>query len=454
MKKVSKLYVFTVFLFAVLLLSADLIFARIISNEENGSYIFMNRIFAEISARISEDDKTDISSDAVTSAINEIYYAHINELKSEYGNSSIPERVYYIPVSSQDSEVSLMNPDKDYEKIWALQTDGRIYGFVVFEYTQSSYSKLRLLTFLCIAAAFLIAIGICIYIGVFILRPFDKLSSYPEKLSKNQLTEKLPETKNRMFGKFTWGINMLGDRIASDRRRIGELSREHLTMLTTIAHGIKTPVSNIKLYADAISTGLYQPDGKVNESDAEVATKISKNADDIATIVKELIDKAQGGVVDFEPDIKSFYLSELIDFLKEEYENRLNVLKVPHTFELEGNAMIKSDRDGICRILSQLMENAIKYGNGEGINVRISKDEEGYLFSVKNKGSVVPNKELPFLFNSFYRGSNSEGVPGSGIGLFECYEITHRLNGDIYARSDSEKSEMEFEVYLPGASCT
>ena len=116
--------------------------------------------------------------------------------------------------------------------------------------------------------------------------------------------------------------------------------------------------------------------------------------------------------------------------------------------------MIKSDRDGICRILSQLMENAIKYGNGEGINVRISKDEEGYLFSVKNKGSVVPNKELPFLFNSFYRGSNSEGVPGSGIGLFECYEITHRLNGDIYARSDSEKSEMEFEVYLPGASCT
>ena len=454
MKKVSKLYIFTVFLFAVLLLSADLIFARIISNEENGSYIFMNRIFDEISARVSEDDKTDISSDAVTSAINEIYYAHINELKSEYGNSSIPERVYYIPVSSQDSEVSLMNPDKDYEKIWALQTDGRIYGFVVFEYTQSSYSKLRLLTFLCIAAAFLIAIGICIYIGVFILRPFDKLSSYPEKLSKNQLTEKLPETKNRMFGKFTWGINMLGDRLASDRRRIGELSREHLTMLTTIAHGIKTPVSNIKLYADAISTGLYQPDGKVNESDAEVATKISKNADDIATIVKELIDKAQGGVVDFEPDIKSFYLSELIDFLKEEYENRLNVLKVPHTFELEGNAMIKSDRDGICRILSQLMENAIKYGNGEGINVRISKDEEGYLFSVKNKGSVVPNKELPFLFNSFYRGSNSEGVPGSGIGLFECYEITHRLNGDIYARSDSEKSEMEFEVYLPCASCT
>ena len=116
--------------------------------------------------------------------------------------------------------------------------------------------------------------------------------------------------------------------------------------------------------------------------------------------------------------------------------------------------MIKSDKDGICRILSQLMENAIKYGNGDGINVRISKDEEGYLISVKNKGKVVPNKELPFLFNSFYRGSNSEGIPGSGIGLFESYEITRKLNGDIYARSDAENSEMEFAVYLPGATYT
>ena len=170
---------------------------------------------------------------------------------------------------------------------------------------------------------------------------------------------------------------MLNDKLASDRKRINELSRDHLTMLTTIAHGIKTPVANIKLYADAIETGLYQPDGAVNESDAEVASKISKNADDITEIVKELIDKASGGIVDFEPEIKNFYLSELTDFLNEEYGKRLEVLRIPYRFEVESNAMIKSDKTGLCRILSQLMENAVKYGNGEGIFVRIRKDEEG-----------------------------------------------------------------------------
>ena len=440
-------------LYALLFLSAYILFSKVIRRNEDSAYVLMNRVFNELESYLS-DSGEEITADSVCAGIDEVYYARIDDLKKEYGNDPIPERVYFISAEAGSGEVSLINPDKDYEKLWALRSSEGICGFVVFEYGESRFSKLLIFTELCIAAAFLITLGVCIYIGTHILRPFEKLSSYPEKLSKNQLTEKLPETKNRFFGRFTWGINMLSDRLTSDRRRIGELSREHLTMLTTIAHGIKTPVSNIKLYADAISTGLYQPDGKVNESDAEVAGKISRNADEIASIVKELIDKAQGGVVDFEPSIQNFYLNELISFLNEEYGNRLNVLKIPHSFELESDAIIKSDRDGICRILSQLMENAIKYGNGGGINVRISKDEEGYLISVKNKGKVIPDKELPFLFNSFYRGSNSEGIPGSGIGLFECYEITRKLCGDIYARSDAENSETEFAVYLPGATHT
>ena len=205
-------------------------------------------------------------------------------------------------------------------------------------------------------------------------KPFEKLSDYPEKLSKNEITEKLPETKNRMFGKFIWGINMLSDNIKNKQKKVDELSRDQMTMLTTMAHGIKTPVANIKLYADAISTGLYQENGEVNKSDAEIAGKISKNADDITDIVKDLIDKASGTVVDFEPDIQPFYMKELLDFLEEEYSNRLNVLNIPYTFEMNHNAMVKSDKSGICRILSQIMDNAIKYGSGEGIKVNLNKE--------------------------------------------------------------------------------
>ena len=448
MKRAVKLYVITILLFALIFVAANISFGITVQSSERNSYALMNRVFSEFEDKVFLADAIAIPVDVYNEIIDEIWYDHISDYETEYGSSALPSKVYFLPAES-DSSVGLLNRDSENEKLWTLQRYGRIEGFMVFEYNGSRYGDLWLAMNISFMAVFFLLIGICTYIACYVLEPFNTLSSYPEKLSKNQLTEKIPETKNRYFGRFTWGINMLNDRLVSDRNRINELSRDHLTMLTTIAHGIKTPVSNIKLYSEAIETGMYQPDGKVNQSDAEVAAKISKNADDITAIVKELIDKASGGVVAFEPNIITFYLSELTDFLNEEYNNRLDVLKIPHTFTIESNAMISSDKDGICRVLSQLMENAIKYGDGKGISVNIRKGEEGYYFSVKNKGKVLDEKELPYIFNSFWRGSNSEGVPGSGIGLFECYEIVRRLSGDIYARSDLSGTEMEFEVYLP-----
>lgn len=448
MKRAGKFYIITASLFACIFTAANLFFGTLSNKQEEDIYVLMNRVFSEIEVACEAYSADELTEEIVTMVISDVYYARTSEYASEYGQLSLPERVYYIPAEYSDTGVTLLNRDKEFEKVWMLGRDGEVLGFVVFEFVESGYGSLRILMNIVIAVCFAVTLGICFFINSYVLRPFNKFASYPEKLSKNQLTEKLPETKNRLFGRFTWGINMLNDKLASDRKRINELSRDHLTMLTTIAHGIKTPVANIKLYADAIETGLYQPEGKVNESDAEVAAKISKNADDITEIVKELIDKASGGVVDFEPEISSFYLSELTEFLREEYGKRLDVLRIPYKFEVDDNAMIKSDKNGLCRILSQLMENAIKYGNGEGIFVNIRKDEEGYYISVRNKGKVLDKKELPFIFNSFWRGSNSEGIEGSGIGLFESFEIARRLDGEIYARADEGNSEMEFEVFL------
>ena len=448
MKRAGKFYIITASLFACIFTAANLFFGTLSNKQEEDIYVLMNRVFSEIEVACEAYSADELTEETVTSVIKDVYYLHTSDYASEYGALSLPKRVYYISAEYSDTGVTLLNRDKEFEKVWMLAHDGKVQGFVVFEFAESGYVSLHIMLNVVIAACFTIALAICIYINSYVLRPFDKFASYPEKLSKNQLTEKLPETRNRFFGRFTWGINMLNDKLASDRKRINELSRDHLTMLTTIAHGIKTPVANIKLYADAIETGLYQPEGKVNESDAEVAAKISKNADDITEIVKELIDKASGGVVDFEPEISSFYLSELTEFLREEYGKRLDVLRIPYKFEVDDNAMIKSDKNGLCRILSQLMENAIKYGNGEGIFVNIRKDEEGYYISVRNKGKVLDKKELPFIFNSFWRGSNSEGIEGSGIGLFESFEIARRLDGEIYARADEGNSEMEFEVFL------
>ena len=154
-------------------------------------------------------------------------------------------------------------------------------------------------------------------------------------------------------------------------------------------------------------------------------------------------------MVVFEPHVEAFYLTEIEDFIRREYDNRLNVLRIPYTIDLKSRVMISSDKSGICRILTQLLENAIKYGDGRGITVTVDKNEDGYVFSVRDVGRRIPDSEMPYVFNSFWRGSNASDVEGNGLGLYEASFIACKLGGDIAVRYLEVSEETEFEVFLP-----
>ena len=116
---------------------------------------------------------------------------------------------------------------------------------------------------------------------------------------------------------------------------------------------------------------------------------------------------------------------------------------------MKSRVMINSDKDGIKRILVQLLDNAIKYSDGRGIAVTIDKNEDGYIFSVRDTGSRISESEMPYVFNSFWRGSNAGDVEGNGLGLYEAQFIARKLGGDIAVRYLEETEETEFEVFLP-----
>ena len=88
------------------------------------------------------------------------------------------------------------------------------------------------------------------------------------------------------------------------------------------------------------------------------------------------------------------------------------------------------------------MENAIKYGDGRQITIAFSEEEDCRLVSVVNTGSSIPEAELVHIFDSFYRGSNADHVRGSGLGLYICRSLMHRMDGEVFA----EQSEDGFLV--------
>ena len=94
------------------------------------------------------------------------------------------------------------------------------------------------------------------YVRQKILRPFTRFVQLPYELSKGNLTLPLKENKDRFFGKFMWGMDLLRESLEETKTRELELQKEKKVLLLSLSHDIKTPLSAIHLYAQALCRNL------------------------------------------------------------------------------------------------------------------------------------------------------------------------------------------------------
>lgn len=441
MKRFVIVYLSMFLFFAITFTGVNIFLNQDLSKSEKSRNVIVNRLSEALQQEFL------IESD-MNKNIEQVFYHKMDDYRNEYKDYEIPKDICFVGVS--DKKMDLRLAESSDKRISVIKnSDDETEGFLVFMFDISSYKNMILYVNIGMAICAFLLFSFMLYIHLKVLRPFHKMSTYPEILSKGEITEKLQESKNKYFGRFIWGINMLGDKLSGDKKRINKLMQERQVLLTTIAHGIKTPVANIKLYASAIETGLYKENGIPDKEDAIIAAKIDKNADDITVLVKEMIETSATGMVDFQACPAKFYVKEIVAFINQEYSNRFKMLHIPYQINCQTQALIDTDQSGVTRILSQMLDNAIKYGDGQGICITIEKQEEGFFFSVKNKGQLISEREIPFIFNSFWRGSNAEQVEGSGIGMFESRRIAKILGGDIYVKRYEASSEMEFILYIP-----
>ena len=96
---------------------------------------------------------------------------------------------------------------------------------------------------------------------------------------------------------------------------------------------------------------------------------------------------------------------------------------------------ITADESRIAQAVTNLVSNAIKYGDGERIDLLLSEEDGCILIGVCNSGCTLPPAELPHIFDSFWRGSNADKQKGSGLGLYICRQLMHKMSGDIFAEA-------------------
>ena len=274
-----------------------------------------------------------------------------------------------------------------------------------------------------------VMLGVMLYIRLKILGPFERLSDVPYELSKGNLTAPVKETKNRFFGRFIWGVDMLRENMEQQKERELELQRDRKMLLLSLSHDIKTPLSAIKLYSKALSKGLYAE----KEKQLEIAESIGAKADEIEGYVSQIITASREDFLSLDVNMSEFYLSELVTKIRQYYTEKLALVKTDFSISEYADCLLSGDPDRSIEVIQNVMENALKYGDGKSISVSFAEEDGCILVTVSNSGCTLANTDLPHIFESFWRGSNAEHEKGSGLGLYICRQLMRKMNGEIFA---------------------
>ncbi len=280
-----------------------------------------------------------------------------------------------------------------------------------------------------LGALFLLVTGLLYYIRGHIIVPFGRLNNVPQELARGNLSVPMPEEKSRFFGKFTWGVNLLRESIEDSRKKEITMQRDKKILLLSLSHDIKTPLSAIKLNAKALAKGLY----KDEEKQRAAAESINTRADEIEHFVSEITKAASEDFMSFEVTLGEEFLSVIITRIDARYTPQLSMSGTELAIRKYDDCILSCDPDRLAECLQNLIENAIKYGDGRRIEISFDKMDGCELITVSNTGCTLETKELPQIFESFHRGNNADKVQGNGLGLFICKRLMSLMGGEIYA---------------------
>ena len=358
------------------------------------------------------------------------------EYKVETGRAAIRIRSGDIPSPSEYHTVTEIKPfdpeengNSDY--MVAKAKDGTLYK-IAYEIPENKWRAILILN-ISWGVMILVTILILIYIERTILKPFRDVSELPNELAKGNLSIPLKEEKNRYFGRFLWGMDMLRERLETEKADRLSLEQEKKTLILTMSHDIKTPLSAIKLYNRALSDHIYDSE----EKQMEAYAGIEKNTRELEEYIDRIRDAAREDFLQIKVNDGEWYLSEVMEKTESLYREKAKEKRTEFVVEPYSDVLLKGDPERALEVLQNLLENAIKYGDGQLLRISFSDEEDCRLVTVENTGCTLPEREMLNIFDSFYRGSNSENVKGSGLGLYICRQLMRAMDGEVYAGVES-----------------
>ena len=268
-----------------------------------------------------------------------------------------------------------------------------------------------------------------------ITKNLDIIEFCSESVSKNQ-NEKIIELSfpTRHYNIKSKLINQYLLVVIKDVTNIISLDKTRKEFFANTSHELKTPITSMKLNIEALQNSKL----KRNDFDFEFfLEKIKQDSNRLEKISKEIIDVHAIESGQLKVNFEDIQISDLINELNEEFSSILDAKKIKFEYSIQKKIpRIKIDKSMFKTALENLISNAIRYSNKDSkIELICIYDDENFYFNLRDYGIGISDKDLPHIFERFYRVDGLRSERHSGIGLSIVKQIIDVHNGDIAAES-------------------
>ena len=166
----------------------------------------------------------------------------------------------------------------------------------------------------------------------------------------------------------------------------------------------------------------------------EIIDNIGVKVNEIEGFIAEIVKASNDDFISFSVENDEFYIKGVLDQIAEYYAEKMQLNQIDFSVDCSSNCIVYGDSTRAVEVIQNIIENAIKYGDGKSIKVSAKKEEETYVVSIKNTGCTLEKREIAHIFDSFFRGSNVGKENGSGLGLYICRKLMNMMEGEITAK--------------------
>jgi len=269
-----------------------------------------------------------------------------------------------------------------------------------------------------------------------ILLPLERLMAATRAIASGDLAVRVPAAPDPELQRLADSFNQM----AATLERVEQLRR---ALVEDVAHELRTPLTSLQGYLEAMADGVVEPTPEMLRTVHEEIVRLTR-------LVEELDRLARGDGAEVERALAEVDLSAVVQrsvaIYSPELASRRIAVRVEDAKDLP---MLRAERDAIGQVVTNLLQNAVRYTNDGGEVVVSLRADAGWVrCTIENTGTAIPPEELPYIWERLYRvdRSRARASGGAGIGLAIVRQIVQAHGGEVGASSADGRTRIWFTL--------